>query len=106
VTRDANVLRLWLLVVVVISAIMATTVPVLYSRYRWRKYMIGRVFMYIAVSLAAALDMTVLFQFWTPDILVIFWIETAIFTALAVSTSMAVIVLWKKVPPWKGKRKK
>lgn len=103
-TRDVNVLRLWLLVVVVIAAIMATVVPILYSRFLWRTYKIGRVFMYEAISLAAALDMTVLFQFWRPDILVIFWFDTIIFTALAVSISMAAFIMWKQSPPWKGKK--
>lgn len=86
-TRDIEVLKLWLLAVVVLAAVAATAVPVLYSFFNWHKHLIGRLFMLQAVSLAVALDMTVLFQFWNPDILVIFWIDVSVFTAIAVSTS-------------------
>jgi hypothetical protein len=94
-TRDINVLRIWLLIVVVIAAAAATAVPVLYSRFPWRQYAIGRLFMMKAIAFAVALDVTVLFQFWVPDILVIFWIEAIVFTAIAVTASLMVWLMWR-----------
>jgi hypothetical protein len=87
-TRDIEVLRAWLLIVVVIAAIGATAVPIIYSLLPWRKHRIGAAFMVQAISFAVALDMTVLFAFWTPeDILVLFWVEAMMFTAIAASTT-------------------
>jgi hypothetical protein len=92
-TRDADVLRAWLLVVVVIAAMGATAVPIIYSFLPWTRHRIGPPFMLQAVSLAGALDMTVLFAFWRPDdILVLFWVQVLVFTAIAVSTSTLVWV--------------
>ena len=87
-TRDVEVLRAWLLVVVVIAAIGATAVPIIYSFLPWRKHRIGAAFMVQAISFAVALDMSVLFAFWTPeDILILFWVEAMMFTAIAASTT-------------------
>ena len=92
-TRDIEVLRAWLLIVVIIAAIGATAVPILYSFLPWRKHKIGPPFMLKAITMAAALDMTVLFAFWTPsDILVLFWIEAVVFTGIAISTTTLVWV--------------
>lgn len=92
-TRDIEILRAWLLVVVIIAAIGATAVPILYSFLPWRKHQIGPPFMLQAVAFAGAIDMTVLFAFWQPDeILVIFWIQALVFTGIAVSTSLLVLV--------------
>jgi len=92
-TRDVEVLRAWLLVVVIIAAIGATAVPILYSILPWRTHRIGPPFMLKSITMAAALDMTVVFAFWTPrDILVMFWIEAIVFTAIAISTTTLVWV--------------
>src|SRR5688572_19826973 len=92
-TRDIEVLRAWLLVMVVIAAVGATAVPVLYSFLPWKKHQIGPPFMLQAVSFAGALNITVLFAFWRPkDILIIFWVQALLFTAIAVSTSTLVLV--------------
>jgi hypothetical protein len=92
-TRDVEVLRAWLLVVVVIAAIGATAVPIIYSFLPWTRHRIGPPFMLQAVALAGAIDMTVLFAFWRPDdILVIFWAQALVFTGIAVSTSTLVWV--------------
>lgn len=92
-TRDIEVLRAWLLVMAVIAAAGATAVPILYSFLPWTRHQIGPPFMLQAVALAGALDMTVLFAFWRPDdILVVFWAQALVFTAIAVSTSTLVWV--------------
>lgn len=85
-THDINTLKHYLLIVVVVSAVGATSVPIIYSFSKWWINMLGRLFMLQSVAFAMAIDLTVLFQFWIPGILTIFWIETATFTAIAIST--------------------
>jgi hypothetical protein len=105
-TRDLEVLRAWLLAVVVIAAIGATAVPILYSFLPWRKSRIGSAFMLKAISFAAAMDMTVLFAFWQPeDILVMFWVEALVFTAIAISTTRLVWVTFRLRYPEKRRGK-
>lgn len=94
-TRDIEVLKLWLLCVVFLAAIAATAVPVLYSFFQWRRLLIGRLFMLHAVAFAAALDLTVIFQFWRPDILVEFWVDVIVFTAIALSNVLMFALMWK-----------
>lgn len=105
-TRDIDTLVRYLLVVVFIAAICSTAVPILYSTGPWRAKLLGRLFMLQAVSFAAAVDVTVLFQFWHPkDILWVFWIEAIIFTMIAVSTSALAWMSWRVNHP-KGKRRR
>lgn len=87
-TRDVNVLIPWLLTVVVIAAIGATAIPIIYSFLPWNKHLIGRMFMLQATSLAAAIDLTIVMYFWNPDILIRFWVQMFVYTAIAISTSM------------------
>ena len=92
-TRDIEVLRAWLLVVVIVAAVGATAVPILYSFLPWRKHRIGPPFMLQAVAFAGALDLSVLFAFWRPkDVLIIFWVQALVFTAIAISTTTLVWV--------------
>lgn len=93
-TRDVDVLRLWLTVVFCIAAIAATLVPVLYSAYPWRQYRMGRLFMYKAIAFALTFDVIVLFQFWKPDILIVFWVETIMFTGIAFTALRIVWLMW------------
>lgn len=49
-----------------------------------------------AVSFASAIDITVLFLVWRPpDILVEFWIDAIVFTAIAVSTASLAVLIWR-----------
>jgi len=106
-THDVDVLRRYLLIVVFISAMGSTSVPLIYAFSPWRTRAIGRMFMLQAVSFAVALDMTVLFQFWMPsNILVLFWIETFVFTAIASSTIMLAWMMWRLNHPSKKKGSK
>ena len=101
-TRDIEVLRAWLLVVVVIAAVGATSFPVIYSFSPWHKHLIGRLLMLQGVAFAGALDTTVLFAFWMPqEILVVFWIQAVIFTAIAGSTLALTWGLWRMNHPKK-----
>jgi hypothetical protein len=95
-THDMNVLRTWILICVVLAAMGATAVPIIYSFSPWRSRRLGQIFMLKAVSFAAALDMTVVFAFWTPhNILIEFWVEAIVFSAIAVSTSAQAFLIWQ-----------
>lgn len=91
-THDIKVLTAWILVCVIIAAIGTTAVPILYSFFPWRSRPIGKLFMLQSVSFALAIDLTVLFFLWpTSNILVLFWINAAVFTFISTtSISMAV----------------
>lgn len=95
-THDVEVLQRWLQIAVVIAAIGATSVPFTYSFFPWRTRPTGRVLMFKAIAFAAAMDVTVLFSFWTPnDILVVFWINIIILAGIATSTmSFSILMLW------------
>jgi putative holin Dp-1 len=94
-THDVEVLRLWIRVATVIAAIGATSFPIIYSFSSWRSRPLGRILMLQGVSLAAAMDLTVMFWIWRPtNILFVFWIYAAILTGIAVSTSSLTILVW------------
>lgn len=94
--HDLETLRRWLTVVLWITAICLTSLPVLYSFTGWRKSLLGRAFMLLTVSFATAVDMTILFQYWRPkDILTIFWVQGTIFTALSASGLILSILVVK-----------
>lgn len=93
-TRDPETLAEILKYMLVIAAIFATAFPVIYSFSRWHETGLGRILMLHGISLAFALDVTVLFYFWTPtDILVAFWIEVIIFTLIALASCLMCIYL-------------
>lgn len=95
-TRDLETLRMWLRVVVIMAAICATAVPVIYAFCPWRTSLLGKLFMNQAVALAVAIDMNVLFFVWRPtDPLVLFWIWAIAITGLAVSTALMAIFIWR-----------
>jgi hypothetical protein len=94
-TQDIEVLRAWIRVVILIAAIGSTSVPLVYSFSAWRERPIGRVMMLQAITFAAAIDMTALFSFWAPtNILVIFWVNVFVLSAIAISTSMLAYMVW------------
>ena len=49
-----------------------------------------------AVAFALAIDLTLLFHFWTPSsILLILWINALVFTMVASSTFALTVMMWK-----------
>lgn len=94
-TQDIEVLRAWIRVAVLYAAIGSTSVPFVYAFTAWRERPLGRVLMLQAVTFAAAMDLTALFSFWAPtNILVIFWIDAFVLTAICISTSMLAYMIW------------
>lgn len=94
-THDIDVLTQWIRVVLWISAICTTSLPMLYAFYPWRSTRLGRLFMLMAFSFATAIDLTLLFQYWMPkNILVVFWVDAIVFSLIAISTSLMTWKIW------------
>lgn len=78
------------------AAFSTTLVPVVYALAPWYQSALGRAFMLQSVSFAAVMDLTVIFQFWTPiDVRVKFWIEAIMFVVIAAATTRIVILMLK-----------
>lgn len=93
-TRDPEVLENILKIALIIAAVFATIFPILYSFSPWFSTPLGRVLMLHGISLALALDVTVLFFYWQPkDILVIFWVEIIVFSLIAIANLCMCILL-------------
>lgn len=93
-TQDVEVLRMWIRIVLCIAALGSTSFPVLYAFSPWRSSPLGRLFMLQAVSFAAAMDLSLMFSFWRPtNLVVIFWIDALVLTAIAASTILLTITV-------------
>lgn len=93
-TRDPVVLENIIKYALFVAAFFATLFPLLYSFSEWNKSVLGRILMLHGISLALALDVTVLFYFWQPkDILVFFWVEIVIFSLIAVANLLMCVYL-------------
>jgi hypothetical protein len=96
-TQDVEVLRMWIRIVLCIAALGSTSFPVLYLFSPWRSSPIGRLFMLQAVSFAVAMDLSLLFVFWRPEsILVRFWINAIVLTAIAMSTILLTVTVARR----------
>lgn len=87
-TRDIETLTLIIKWCLFVAAFFTTLFPVLYAFAPWWSTTLGRLLMFMTVSFAVVLDLTVLFQFWQPeDIMIYFWVEAVCFALIAASTS-------------------
>lgn len=79
----------WIQTCVAIAAFFTTLFPFLYLFSPWYKSKLGRVLMLQAVAFALAVDLTLLFQFWTPkNIYVILWLNVIVFSLIAAASAM------------------
>lgn len=103
-THDIHTLVAWIRVVALITSTCTTMVPILYLFFPWRTRLIGRIFMLQALSFAAVIDLSTLFSYWHPDnILLVFWADAIVLTAVAVSTFAFTVLLWSVRPFLKKK---
>jgi len=95
-THDIHTLQAWIRIVVLIAAFCTNSVPVIYATFPWRARPIGRLFMYQALSLSMAMDLTALFSYWKPkDVLVVFWVDALVITLIAATSLMMAIFMLK-----------
>lgn len=91
--KDIESLTQWLIGMLTIAGFFSTAFPIVYSFSPWYKSRLGRALMIQAIAFALALDLTLIFHFWTPtNILVIFWTNAVIFTLIAGATAY---LTWK-----------
>ena len=95
-TTDVDELMNWIRACLVLAAIFTTAFPVLYLFSPWHSTKLGRLLMLQAVAFALAIDLTLLFQFWVPvNVLIVFWMNAAVFFLIAIATGALTIMLWR-----------
>lgn len=95
-THNIEVLRMWIRVVVLITAVCTTSLPILYAFFPWRSRPIGKVFMMMAISFALAMDLSAVFSYWKPtnaNVLWIFWADVVVLTGIAMSSVFMMIIM-------------
>lgn len=93
-TRDIETLTQIIKWALYVTAFFTTAFPVLYAFSPWWSSTLGRLLMFMTVSFAMIVDVTVLFQFWQPtDILIIFWVQVVCFALVAISTALLTILM-------------
>ena len=96
-THDIHVLMAWIIGCLTIAALCTTAFPILYAFFPWRSTLLGKLLMLQGVAFALVMDLTVLFQFWAPsNILVLFWVNAAGFSLVAIATASLTVMLWRK----------
>lgn len=94
-TTDVDTLMNWVQGCLVAAAIFTTAFPILYLFSPWYSTLLGRLLMLQAISFALAIDFTLLFQFWVPvNVLIVFWMNAAVFFLIAIATGALTIKLW------------
>lgn len=95
-TTDVANLLMWIQVCLWVAAVCATAFPLLYLFSPWFRSSLGRWLMMQGVAFAVAIDTTLLFQYWTPDnVIVVFWVNAFVFTLAAVATAGLTLMLWR-----------
>lgn len=106
-SHDIETLTNWIRICLGFAALNVTVFTVLFFFTTWRRYMLGWAFMLKALGFTLALDLTLLFQYWTPkNILVVFWIQATVFTLIALSTATMTYLLWRSNFSGKTKKKR
>lgn len=87
-TTDPEVLFEWIRYVIIFAAFFTTAFPILYAFSTWYKSRLGRLLMLQAISLALAVDLTLLFTYWVPEhFLSIFFWNVIVFSLIGLSSA-------------------
>lgn len=93
---DVETLIAWIRGFLWVAAVSATAFPLLYAFSPWFKSTLGRCIMGQSLSLALAIDVTLLFQYWdSAEQTTIFWINLFVFGSVAAATSALTCYLWR-----------
>lgn len=93
--NDIDVLRTWVRVVLIVAGVCSTTLPVLYSFSPWRQRALGRLFMSLAISFAAVIDLWATLQLWKLSLLMHYYFDVVVLTAVAISTVRLTYYMWR-----------
>jgi hypothetical protein len=92
--HEMHVLINWLRVFLIAAVVFADLFVVLYAFSPWYRSAVGRLLMLQSISLALALDITLVFHFWPPhSIMVAFWIELFEFLLIALASCCLCVLL-------------
>lgn len=92
---DVHVLRAWIMVALTAAAFFTTAFPLVYSFSPWYKSALGRSLMLQGVALAAAIDLTLIYQFKRPSsVIVYFWMNAIVLSLVAFASAL---LTWKVV---------
>lgn len=85
--HELHLLINWLRVALIFSVVFSNLFIFMYLFSPWYKSAVGRLLMFQSASLAAALDITLVFHFWPPgSLLEAFWIELIEFFTIGLAT--------------------
>lgn len=95
-THDVETLINILNWTLVVTAVSATSFPLLYMFSDWTSTALGRILMIRGLALALALITAVFLQFWPPDdFLVYFWILASVYSLIAITSALLTVWLWR-----------
>lgn len=95
-TEEVQTLLRWIQTCLAFAAFSTTLFPFLYLFSPWYKTKLGRVLMLQSVAFALAIDLTLVFSFWTPtNIYVVLWLNVIVFSLIAISTGLLTWAMWR-----------
>jgi hypothetical protein len=92
--HEIHVLTNWVRVFLISATVFADLFVVLYAFSPWYRSAVGRLLMLQSISLALALDITLVFHFWPPSsIWTAFWVEVMEFFLITIASCSLCILL-------------
>jgi hypothetical protein len=92
---SVNAWMVLILIFAIIAAICTTAFPILYAFYPWRSTILGKMLMLQALAFALAMDGTVIFNLWMPNLIVGVIVEVVVFGMIAASTASLTVLMWR-----------
>lgn len=81
--------------IAVLAAVFTTAIPILYSRVKWEKSYVGRMFMLKTITISFAVDTALFFRIVDPPDLVRNVITLVMYSMLAISAALFFSMMWK-----------
>lgn len=92
---DVADLLFWIRVGLWVAAICTTSFPLLYLFSPWYGSKIGRALMLQGIAFAVTVDITLLFQYWeTENLMLIFAINLFAISFIATASAALTVMLW------------
>lgn len=93
--EEIAVLEMWLIGCLLVAALCATTFPLLWGAFsKWNDTLAGKLLMFMALTYAAAVDLTAYFVFFpTTNVLVQFWTQAIVFGLIAISSAAMTVTM-------------
>ena len=81
--------------IAIIAAITTTAIPILYSRVKWEKSIVGRLFMLKTISMSFTVDVALYFRIAEPPLEVRNFFTLIMYTLLAISATLFLSMMWR-----------